>query len=59
MIVWAVPLSHFQGREPGRGERDGLLTIDENSDSLLLVTCYPFNTINLGEPLRLVVTAER
>lgn len=39
--------------------RNGLLTIDVNSDHLLLVTCYPFHAINPGGPLRLLVTAER
>ncbi len=39
--------------------RDGSLSIAVNSDTLLLVTCYPFNAINPSGPLRLVVTAKR
>lgn len=31
--------------------------IDSNSDALKLITCYPFNSINPGGPLRYIVTA--
>ncbi len=33
------------------------LTVDRAHDSLLLVTCYPFNALRAGGPLRYVVTA--
>ena len=37
--------------------RTHALTIEAGVDRLSLVTCYPFNTLNPGGPLRLVVTA--
>jgi len=36
--------------------QSNIWTIDSELDQLLLVTCYPFDTINPGGPLRLVVT---
>ena len=37
--------------------REGYLGIDNRGDFLTLVTCYPFDAINPGGPLRYVVTA--
>jgi sortase A len=33
------------------------LSIDDNSEQLILITCYPFNAINAGGSLRYVVRA--
>lgn len=38
---------------------EGPLEIDASQDSLTLVTCYPFDAINPGGPLRYVVTGMR
>ncbi len=35
------------------------MVIDQASDQLVLVTCYPFDAIQTGGPLRYVVTARR
>ncbi len=37
--------------------RRGSLVLDTSSPMLTLVTCYPFNTLDAGGPLRYVVTA--
>ncbi|MCU7937732.1 MAG: class GN sortase [gamma proteobacterium symbiont of Bathyaustriella thionipta] len=39
--------------------RKQTLEVTENSEKLILVTCYPFDAINPGGPLRYVVTAKR
>jgi sortase A len=36
-----------------------MLTVDPTEDSLWLITCYPFNAINPGGPLRYLVKAVR
>lgn len=36
-----------------------MLRVDPGADALWLVTCYPFDTIEAGGPLRYVVRAER
>ena len=38
--------------------RAGLLKVDADADSLWLVTCYPFDAIRPGGPLRYVVRAD-
>jgi sortase A len=38
--------------------REPSLRIRSNTSQLLMVTCYPFNAIEAGTPLRYVVTAE-
>ncbi|MFO0773682.1 MAG: class GN sortase [Nitrospiraceae bacterium] len=38
--------------------RDGLAVSDDETPRLILLTCYPFDTIVPGGPLRYVVTAE-
>jgi sortase A len=35
------------------------IALDANAALLTLVTCYPFDAINPGGPLRWLVTAER
>lgn len=42
-----------------RDSREGMLDIDSSKDQIVLVTCYPFNAINPGGPLRYLVTATR
>lgn len=39
--------------------RKQMLQADTQSDSLTLVTCYPFDSINSGGPLRYVVNAQK
>ncbi|MBX2857190.1 MAG: class GN sortase, partial [Cellvibrionaceae bacterium] len=39
--------------------REGYLGIENRGDFLTLVTCYPFDAINPGGPLRFVVTAQQ
>jgi len=38
--------------------REGYLGINDRGDFLTLVTCYPFDSLETGGPLRYVVTAE-
>ena len=40
-------------------EVTGTLTVDLNADRLYLVTCYPFDALEVGGPLRYVVMLER
>jgi sortase A len=40
-----------------RSERDLALARDVDAPTLTLVTCYPFDAIRAGGPLRYVVTA--
>jgi len=35
------------------------LLLSDNQETLMLVTCYPFNNLVVGGPLRYVVTAEK
>tara|TARA_B110000196_G_C21030685_1_gene607436 strand:- start:278 stop:856 length:579 start_codon:yes stop_codon:yes gene_type:complete len=35
------------------------ITMDRNEDRLFLITCYPFNTINSGTPMRYIVSAKK
>lgn len=35
------------------------IVVDQASDELVLVTCYPFDAIQTGGPLRYIVTAHR
>lgn len=37
--------------------KNSMLTIDQNEDSLYLITCYPFNTIRVGGDERFIVRA--
>jgi len=39
--------------------RSGAIALDHPQTSLVLVTCYPFDSMMFGGPLRYVVTAER
>jgi sortase A len=40
-------------------ERDAEVLLDDGSPRLTLVTCWPFDTLRTGGPLRYVVVAER
>ena len=35
------------------------IVVDQASEELVLITCYPFDAIQTGGPLRYVVTARR
>jgi len=35
------------------------ITMDRNEDRLFLITCYPFNIINFGTPIRYIVSAKK
>ena len=35
------------------------ITMDRNEDRLFLITCYPFNIINFGTPMRYIVSAKK
>lgn len=39
--------------------RNSMLTIDQDEDSLYLVTCYPFNSVRVGGDQRFIVKAKK
>lgn len=48
----------IQNTEVRHIEQDPLF-IDENQDGLLLITCYPFNSLSAGGPYRFIVWATK